>query len=297
MRNRLDDSPIRLPSAAPRRPLLFLFALFALAALLLLLDQQGILRPLRDHASNAITPALQALAGARTRAEDLGREVSDVARLRDENAELRAEIARLKAELIAAEPLVLENDRLRRQLRIEEATPWQLLGADVTAFTPDAGRRTLNIARGSSDGVLPGMAVIGQQGTSPPALIGVVEAVAPRNATILLITDYGSAVSAEVFTKQGQIEGLLQGQWQHGARLNLEQIPRAADLEVGSVVLTAGLTDRVGAPLALAAIPQGIPVGTITALKAADHTQTAEVQPFVDPDQVRFVWIVLRHDD
>jgi len=297
MRDRLDDSRIRLPSASPRRPLLLLLSFFALATLLLVLDQNGTIQPFRDRASSVLTYALQTFVGVRSQAEDLSREVGDVTRLREENEQLRAEIAQLKGEMIKAEPLILENERLRRQLRIEETTPWKLLGADVSAFTPDAGRRTIMVARGSNDGIQPGMAVIGQEGTSPPSLIGVVEQVEPRNAVVLLITDYGSEVSAQVYNGQDVVQGLLHGQWQRGARLHLEQIPRSARIEGGSVVLTAGLSRRVGASLAMAAIPPGVPVGSITSVQAADHTQTAEVQPFVDPDQVRYVWIILSHDD
>jgi rod shape-determining protein MreC len=294
MRDRLDDQ-IRLPSANPRRPLFLLLTFLTLALALLLLDQQGILRPLRDRASSLLGPALGLLANTRIQAEQLTRGVGDVARLRDENSRLRAEISRLQAELARAEPLVLENSRLRRQLRIEESTPWQLLGAEISAFTPDSGRRTLRVASGSDQGVKVGMAVIGQEGSSPPALIGVVEAVESHSATVLMITDYGSAVSAQVYEDLTVVEGLLRGQWQRGSRLHMEQIPRTAQLKIGDIVRTAGLTNRTGARLDMAAIPPGIPIGTILDVRATDHTQTAEVQPFVDPDQVRYVWIILSH--
>jgi rod shape-determining protein MreC len=296
MRDRRLDDSIRLPSAAPRRPLLLLLCLLTIAALLLVADQQGLLGPLRDRATLLLNPTLGALANTRARAEQFSRGVGDVARLREENAQLRAELSRLQAELVKAEPLLLENSRLRRQLRIEETTPWQLLGAEVNAFTPDAGRRTLRIARGSDDGVEIGMAVIGQEGSSPPALIGVVEQVQPRGATILMITDYGSAISAQLYEGVNVVEGLMRGQWQRGSRLHMEQIPRTAQLAEGDIVRTAGLSNRTGARLAMASIPAGIPIGTITEVRATDHTQTAEVQPFVDPDQVRYVWIILRHD-
>lgn len=297
MREPFDDRTLRMSSTTLRRPLYVLLSLIVLTIALLVLDRQGLLRPVRHEADALLSPALQALVGLRTQAEQLGREVGDAARLRQENQQLRDEVARLRTELIKAEPLLLENGRLRRQLQIEDSTPWQLLGAEVSAFSPDAGRRTLSIARGSNDGVKPGMAVVGQEGSSPPALVGVVEQVEPESATVLLITDYGSALSTQIYHEQGIFEGLLRGQWQRGSRLQMEQVPADAHLAEGDVVLTAGLTGRIGARLQLASIPPGVPVGTVVRVQNADNTQTAEVLPFVDPDQVRYIWIIFSHGD
>jgi rod shape-determining protein MreC len=296
MREPFDHRPIHLPGTSSRRPALLLLGLLLLSAALLLAEQRGLLAPLTAQARSVLLPALQTLVGVRAQAEGLQRNMGDAARLQARIATLEAENAQLHARLLTAEPLLQENMRLRAQLRIEEATPWQLLGGEVAALTPDAGRRTLTVARGSADGVKVGMAVIGQEGSSPPALVGVIEQVEPTSATVLLITDYGSAISGHVFHQQERVEGLLRGQWQRGSRLQMEQIPLSSPLAVGDVVLTAGLTNRIGARLAKASIPADVPVGTVVSLAPADHTQTAAVQPFVDPDQVRYVWIIVSHD-
>jgi rod shape-determining protein MreC len=137
------------------------------------------------------------------------------------------------------------------------------------------------------------MAVIAKEGGSPEALIGVVEQVGPSSASVLLITDFASSVSALVYHGGAVAEGIAQGRWQRGSRLWLEQVERAIPLAQGDVVVTAGLTAQLDADLPRAAIPRGVPIGTIVLAQADGHSQMAELRPFVDPDRVRYVWVIL----
>src|SRR6185436_14000554 len=149
------------------------------------------------------------------------------------------------------------------------------------------GRRIMLLAIGSDQGVQPGMAVIGKEGSSPEALIGVVDAVGPRSASVLLITDFASSVSALVYHGGIPTDGIVQGRWQRGSRLWLEQVDRAALLAPGDVVVTAGLTAQLNIDLPRAAIPKGVPIGMVERSQVDGHSQMAELRPFVDPDRVR----------
>src|SRR4029078_9532284 len=122
--------------------------------------------------------------------------------------------------------------------------------------------------------------------SSPPALIGVVEETGPRSATVLLITDYSSSVSALIYREGRTISGIGPGQWQRGSRLLLEQIDRTALLVPGDTVVTAGLTAQVGVNLPRAAIPRNVPIGIVEAARTDGPAQVAELRPFVDPDRV-----------
>jgi rod shape-determining protein MreC len=141
------------------------------------------------------------------------------------------------------------------------------------------------------------MAVIGQTGDSLSALVGIVESVGPRSADVLMITDFGSQVSARVLHENSSFLGLVQGQWQRGSRLKLEQIERGATVRSGDTVVTAGLTSLLNLPLALATLPPNIPIGSVETVSTAGYGQVAELRPFVDPDQVRYVWVILNQDD
>lgn len=288
----LRDRPYRLSQPARRSPLLIILLLLVAAALLVA-DQAGLLGPLRLHAQAMISPMLIRIRQTGTWIGSLVGQPGDDQALLAELEALRAENADLKARLIQAEALAFENARLREQVRIEQAYPWQLLGADVIAITPDTGRRLVLFAAGAEQGVRPGMALIAREGNNPPALIGIVEEAGPRTAAVLLITDYSSAISAQVYQETDVVRGVIQGQWQRGSRLLLHSVPREASLAAGNTVLTAGLSAELALNLPRAAVPPNVPIGTIETVQDTGRDRIAGVRPFVDPDRVRYAWVIL----
>jgi rod shape-determining protein MreC len=296
MRDSARNRPIRLPRSAPYRPLTLVVALIVLALLLLILDQAGMLGSLRSRAATLLSPALQVLNRVGASVGGVSQGLSDIQQLRDQVQALEAENSQLKSQIIAGQPLAQENARLREQLAIQQQRPWKLLGADVSTRTPDEGRHVLLLAVGSEQGVEPGMAVIARDGSSPAALIGVVEQVGPGSASVLLITDAASSVSALVYHGNSVAEGIIEGRWQRGSRLWLEQVDRAVVLAAGDIVVTAGLTAELDTDLPRAAIPKGVPIGTVEHAQADGHSQTAELRPFVDPDRIRYAWVILSQD-
>ena len=81
----------------------------------------------------------------------------------------------------------------------------------------------------------------------------------------------------------------------NGTRVNGETAT-LTPLAPGDVVVTAGLTAQLDTDLPRAAIPKGVPIGTIEQAQADGHGQTAELRPFVDPDRIRFAWVILDPD-
>ena len=293
MRDSARNRSMRLPRPSPYRSLTLVAALLVLALLLLVLDQGGLLGPFRAQLQTLITPLVQPLRRLGDGLGGVGQSMADTQQLRDRVAALEQENSQLKAENIQIQELKLRLDQLETQLRIEKQHAWKLLGADVSARSPDGGRRLVMLNAGAEQGVRPGMAVLGQEGSSPPALIGVVEQAGPRSASALLITDYSSAVSAKLYHQNTVATGVVQGQWQIGSRLKLETIDRAQPLVQGDVVFTAGLSAQFDAELPRAAILKDIPIGTVEQVQLDGHTQSADVRPFVDPDRVTYVWVLL----
>src|SRR6266498_2446746 len=296
MRDSVRNRPIKLPRPTPYRSLTLVVALLVVALLLLVLDQGGMLGSTRAQIQTLLSPILDVLRQAGDGITGVGQSLSEVQQLRDRVHTLEQENSRLTADNIQIQELKLQLERLQTQLRIEKARPWQLLGADVSARTPDGGRRVIILSVGGEQGVKPGMAVIGQEGSSPPALIGVVENVGPRSASVLLITDFSSSVSAQVYHSGGIATGVVQGQWQIGSRLQIEAVDRAQPLQPGEDVFTAGLTAQIDAELPRAAIVKDIPIGTIETIRIDGHSQVADIRPFVDPDRVSYVWVLLSQD-
>jgi rod shape-determining protein MreC len=134
--------------------------------------------------------------------------------------------------------------------------------------------------------------VVAQEGGSPTSLIGVVDKVYAQNADVLLIIDYGSTISARTAGTETPADGLVTGQWQVGSRLKLSDVSRDAVLQPGHYVVTAGLSKALSTDTPIAQVPADVPIGTILEVKQAGHSQTAEVQPFVNPDRVRTLWVI-----
>lgn len=298
MRDYLNDQPIKLrrsssAAAMSRRPFVLGLVLVLLAALLIVLDYYGWLRPARNLADTVLAPLTLQLNAVRHTVADLFAGPNSISVLRAEKAALEQEISQLQSELIRLEQDRIENQRLRQQLGIEQETPWKLRGADVLIRSPDGARRTMTIASGAEDGVAIGMAVIGQTGSGPAALVGTIESVGPHTAQVLLITDIAHQVSARVLHADDAALGLVQGQWQQGSRLRALQLERDTEIASGDTIVSAGLTDVLDLELDIASIPPGIPIGTVESISNDRNSRYAELRPFVDPDQVRYVWIVM----
>jgi rod shape-determining protein MreC len=91
--------------------------------------------------------------------------------------------------------------------------------------------------------------------------------------------------------------GLVQGQWQQGSRLRLEQVNREQVLVVGATVVSAGLTHESGLTLPLAEVPPGVPIGEVETISNDGYNQVAELRPYTDPDQVYYVWVILNQEN
>ncbi len=302
MRDFLDDRPLKLRREQPGdrgywRVIALIGALVIVSVLLIALDRQGLIAPVRLAVRDAIRPLESWLTERRAGFESWWTTPRDVAALQQRIDELQAENARLNSELLRLEQARVENIFLRQQLAITRAHPWTILGAEVMVRAPDAARRVLTIARGAEDGVRSGMAVIGQQPGGMPALIGVVETVGSRTAEVLLITDISSQLSVRVVQSSSAPLGLMQGQWQLGSRLRLELIDRSVALREGERVVTAGLSGALDLPLDLAVMPEAVPVGIIETVRQEGQRQVADLRPFVDPDQVQYVWVILSQRD
>ncbi|MFV9505362.1 MAG: rod shape-determining protein MreC [Oscillochloridaceae bacterium umkhey_bin13] len=302
MRDFLDDKPLKLrrergTTPASLRPILLGLALCLFAGLLIVLDRQGVITPTRHRLQQLALPVAGTLTGLR---DGMGTALAGPwgdGALQARIAELERENARLSDEILRLERAQVENVFLRQQLAIERERPWNLLGAEVTVRSPDAGRRVIMLARGSRNGLRPGQAVVGQMPGGPTALVGIIETVGPHTAEVLLITDIGSQISGRVISSGRAGVGLVHGQWQLGSRLRLDQVERVTSMQVGDPVVTAGLSAALGLPFDLAAVPADIPIGSVEQIGLADQYQYAELRPYVDPDQVRYVWVILSQDD
>lgn len=123
---------------------------------------------------------------------------------------------------------------------------WRLVAGRVVALAAGASQWRVRIDVGAGDGVTKGQAVLGPAGS----LIGVVEGTQSRSsivrytgatATRLAVATVGNAVTV----------GLLEGT--DGEEMVIRYIPRGAQINVGDILVTSGLTSEVpiGLPVAI----------------------------------------------
>ncbi len=286
-----DRSSVRARSGGRGNTLVVAVLIF-LAVLFFLLDFQGVLTPVRSMISSYIAPSLGSIQSSVLRIGDILSGSTDVQRVSNERDALAKENSDLKGQIIRIPQLELENMRLREQLRIEKDNPWRLVGTDFSVQTLAEGRRTAIIGVGTEQGISVGMAVISRYQSSPPALVGVIDQVGPNSANVLLVTDYSSLVSVQIYHGDTVIRGVASGLMEREAMLHMTEIEREGQVVAGDSVVTAGLTRLLGPSLPHSAIPADIPVGIIKTVGLEGRNKVAEIQPYIDPEVVRYVWII-----
>lgn len=134
------------------------------------------------------------------------------------------------------------------------------------------------IDRGAAHGVVEGNAVVIGDGF----LLGTIIDVREWQATVRLIEDPRSAITATIFGQQKTI-GLVVGN--EGALLTLQYVPQSARISAGDTVVTSGLGGN---------IPEGLLIGvveTVTTEESAPFV-TATVSPIHDPRTWNVVLVV-----
>ncbi|MFM2032916.1 MAG: hypothetical protein RLZZ297_1681 [Chloroflexota bacterium] len=286
-----DRSSIRSRSGGRGNGLIVAVLLF-LAVLFFLLDYQGVLTPIRAAVASYLAPTMGTTRSSVARFFDVFNGSLDVQRITAERDALAKENSDLKGQIIRIPQLELENLRLREQLRIESERPWRLVGTDISVQSIAEGRRQAIVGVGSEQGIAVGMAVISRYQSSPPALVGVVDQVGPNSANILLITDYSSLVSVQVYHGDTVIRGVIRGLMDRNAMLHMSEIEREGNIAAGDSVVSAGLTRMFGPSLPNSAIPADIPIGIVKSVGLEGRNKVAEIQPYIDPQLVRYVWII-----
>lgn len=169
---------------------------------------------------------------------------------RDTASELREEINRLTLDVAALRVKEQQLFELANLIGFELPKGNSIMPANVTGMSIDPERRALFIDRGAADGVTPGAAVIG----GSHWLIGTILSVQNHSATVRLLTEDGSSISALILP-EGSAPLVATGVYGTGVVLGL--IPSDAAVPEGSTVITGGIEPE---------IPRGLIIGRVGAL-------------------------------
>lgn len=200
----------------------------------------------------------------------------------DENEKLRRRIVDLEfkhEELIES---ALENERLRKLLLFQERIVAPKISAEVIALDLSTQFQMVRINRGSSDGVVLGMPVLGAGG-----VVGQIFRVTGAYSDVLLGTDRNSAIDAVV--QRSRARGVIVGAGRKSFDMRFKYLSREDDVKLGDLVITSGL-DGV--------FPEGLSIGYVIEVDRPDVgiLQAAQIQPTVEFDKIKEVMVILRQD-
>lgn len=215
--------------------------------------------------------------------------IHDLHSMYEENAQLKSELQKydsLQAQLNEANQQIQQQNTMLGYKHSTLGQQMTLLPAHVVGRDPSAWNSSITIDAGMNQGLRDDMAVLSVDGS----LVGKVVAVADDSAKVVLITDtqVGDGVSARVQTTKGNPPfGIVVGSTTDTGQLDMNFLSPIAQLSVGQVVVTSGLSDIY---------PPGILIGKITKLHQGlpGLTQSAVVQPNANLDYLQNVFIVTR---
>jgi rod shape-determining protein MreC len=237
--------------------------------------QRGIvevLSPIQEGASKALKPV-----------SNIAGWFSDTLRAKSQVDKLRQEVYALEGQLAQAKGAQVENQQLSKEVGLDQnlsLAAYRPVGAHVISRDPTFWYETVEVDRGSDDGVRNGDAVLGDG-----ALVGTVSTVAPTVSTVSLITDHNVSVTARVLD-QNNDTGVLVPAVGNPNALVLEylQAPNptqlAASPQTGQQVITAGF--KSGSLESL--YPPGIPIGQVLPVDENQLINDGQIEVSPDAD-------------
>lgn len=274
--------------AAPRRTgrsrlTLALLILTSLAVLTLDFRDAGPIRGARSAAGTVFSP-LRGLADAVSSPfTNMWGGITDYGDVKSENEDLQKRLAELEGAQVEGKDAIEQLGALLAQSNIEwvhdiATTPARVISGPVGNFS-----HTIEISKGSGDGVKAGMPVVTGAG-----LVGQVVQTSASTATVRLITDPDFRVGVRM--APGGIPGTARGSGTGEPLVVDTAIDPDADLPPDAVLVTSG-ADR-------SAFPASIPVAAVVDKRTANGGLTADLlaEPYADTESLPFVTVLLVGD-
>jgi rod shape-determining protein MreC len=244
--------------------------------LLAMLSAQAWAEGARGAAKSVLAPLEAAMTGAAGNVDRLTSVFGDVSAIRAENARLMAADKALRRQVVELNAAAKENATLREALDFKRSFGHQMVAAQVVGRGPDGFSRTLEVDRGTADGVRPGMIV-----TTGAGLVGRVREAGPHGAIVQTLADPQSR--ANVFLSKSSLQGTVTGG------------PTALQLEIEhslGITATSGewaLTSGVGG-----GYPRGLVVGELASVAHRDSSTSDEalVAWVNDPASISLVLVI-----
>jgi rod shape-determining protein MreC len=261
-----------------RRSILVLVVLTALTLITLDVRESGPLSSVRGAAREVVSPVADAVDTVFSPVGDWIDGVTSASAIKSENTRLRRELDEARGQRAQARAATEENKELKRLLDLPFIEDADSIAAPVVGAAPSNFEFTVQIGKGSSDGVGVDMPVVTGAG-----LVGRITDVARDRATVLLIKDPRSGVGVRI--EKSQTTGVLKGRADSGT-LRVEFVDPNTSVTEGELVYTSGMQSSP--------FPPAIPVATVSSVTRTrgDLEQGILVKPLVDLSHLDYVKVL-----
>lgn len=255
---------------------LFLAVIISVAAIVA--DSRfGVFSHVRVYLSSLVSP-LQYIANAPgTLLDTMSTQVQTRADLIEQTKQQEQQLFTLRSRLLKMDQLEHENQRLRELLGSPVHKESRKMVAELLSVDSDPFSHQVLINKGALDGVYNGQAVINDQG-----VIGQVLHVGSTTSRVLLITDSSHGIPVRVL--RNDLRAIASGSGELD-KLELRNLPRNTDVQVGDLLVTSGLGGR---------FPEGYPVATVTRSDYVEGKPFAQIEakPLVALDRLRYLLLL-----
>ncbi len=193
------------------------------------------------------------------------------------NRQLLKEVSELKIEQVLNREIKLENDRLRKLLKLEQSSPMKLLASFISAQDIILSGDTLTLSKGEHEGVKEKMGVVGLNG-----VVGETLKISRFKSQVLTITNHFFATEGIVQRSRERI--LIEGDGQND--LISKHLPFEAQILEGDLIVTSGSSG---------VFPKGLPIGLVKKIKKTKSgiTKAATIKPLVDLKNTEEFFIII----
>ena len=255
---------------------LFLAVIISVAAIVA--DSRfGVFSHVRVYLSSLVSP-LQYIANAPgTLLDTMSTQVQTRADLIEQTKQQEQQLFTLRSRLLKMDQLEHENQRLRELLGSPVHKESRKMVAELLSVDSDPFSHQVLINKGALDGVYNGQPVINDQG-----VVGQVLHVGSTTSRVLLITDSSHGIPVRVL--RNDLRAIASGSGERD-KLELRNLPRNTDVQVGDLLVTSGLGGR---------FPEGYPVATVTRSDYVEGKPFAQIEakPLVALDRLRYLLLL-----
>ena len=255
---------------------LFLAVIISVAAIVA--DSRfGVFTHVRVYLSSLVSP-LQYIANAPgTLLDTMSTQVQTRSSLIEQTKQQEQQLLTLRSRLLKLDQLEHENQRLRELLGSPVHKESRKMVAELLSVDSDPFSHQVLINKGALDGVYNGQPVINDQG-----VVGQVLHVGSTTSRVLLITDSSHGIPVRVL--RNDLRAIASGSGELD-KLELRNLPRNTDVQVGDLLVTSGLGGR---------FPEGYPVATVTRSDYVEGKPFAQIEakPLVALDRLRYLLLL-----